>query len=812
MIKKIVLLSAVILSIFLIYIKNFQTNQLEIWNVIPSNSLLVLEVKNPLSRWEKLSNDLNENEFKKLKKIVNKELKDLDEFLNNKLDVLSDNNELIISLSKTSNNNYDLLFSTYKKILDFNFIIEKIRDSSSFEVSSRIFNNNKIYEFLNGQNLFSAVILDDVLSISKNSLLIEDAIRTSNNKDLQFKYVNKELFNQVMIKNDLGNIFVNFSELSKSFTDHDHIFKILPEKTFLDFKQKENTFYLSGFSTNSKNILNDSLLIADEMLKIVPKNSIFFSHSAIRKIDNQTGFEFGRFSFKSLYSNSNHEIVVFNKLKSDYFNLNINNLKENEVVEVQSKIISEVLDSLKYKNENIYIFLGKKYLYISSSYNSLTEFSEIYKSNNFWRKDLKFAKFLSNLNKNQNTTILLNFNELSKNYSFLDNSILKEIDLISIQLSSVNNKFYTTINFNSNSNSFQINNNINNLSFTAKHKLTSKPYVFFSHIDNSPQVITQDENNIIYQLDQDLNKLWEDSIDSQIISKPIIIDYYNNRKKQILFATNNNIYCYDRLGNILPGFPIKNPNKTGKIDDINIIDYDKSKRYRISLSSGNKVYLIDKYGKLLKGWDPLIMEDLLVEAPKHFRIRGKDYILLSLENGEIYLKNRKGSNYYGFPIKIDNKLYERIFIELGQNVRSTSLTALDEFGKTYIIGVDGKILKENQMFRRSKDSKFKLLTDPLERNYIKISIDNDIININENTLKFKNEIDFTYQFYSLGEGKSFLVITDPTEKLSYFLDMNLEPKFKNILNERKVSVIHSNNISSVYTTFNKTLSVIEIKN
>jgi hypothetical protein len=69
-----------------------------------------------------------------------------------------------------------------------------------------------------------------------------------------------------------------------------------------------------------------------------------------------------------------------------------------------------------------------------------------------------------------------------------------------------------------------------------------------------------------------------------------------------------------------------------------------------------------------------------------------------------------------------------------------------------------------------------------------------------------------YQFYSLGQGKSFLAVTDPKEKLSYFLDMNLEPKFKNILNEREVSVLHIKNISYIYTTFNKTLSVIEIKN
>ena len=811
MIKKLVLLSVVILSIFFLYVKNSDTHQLEIWSVIPSNSLLVFEIKDPLNKWRKFSSEVNENDFKQLKKAVNKELNDFDEFLNNKLDILSESNELIISVSKTSNNNFDLLFSSYMNKLDLNFIIKKLRDSLSFDVSTRIFNSHKIYEFLDDESLFSAVVLGDVISVSKNSLLIEDAIRTSNKKSLQFKYVNNQLFNQVMIQNDLGNIFVNFLELSNSFQDHKHLFNILPDKTFLDIRLKDNIFYLSGFSTNNTKKLNDSNLVDDDMIRVIPRNSNYFTSSAISHKINKDIIEYGRFSFKSSYSNLDHEIIILDIYKSDFLNLNIDDFEDIEIIEIQNNIILEVLDSLKYEYEKIYIYKGKKNFYISSSYNSLIEFEEIYTSNNFWRKEIKFSKFLSKLNKNQNTTILLNYKELSKNYSFLDNNILKEIDLISIQLSSINDKFYTTINFNSNSDSIRVISD-SNLTFKAKNKLTSKPFIYFSHVDNSPQVITQDENNILYQLDKNLNKIWEDSIDSQIISKPIIIDYYNNRKKQILFATKNKIYCYDRLGNILPGFPIENPNKNDEIDDINIIDYDKSKRYRISLSSGNKAFLIDKYGKILNGWNPLVMEDLLVEAPKHFRVRGKDYIMLSLENGDIFLKNRKGSNYTGFPIKLENKLYEKIFIDLRQNFNNTSLVALDELGKTYFIGIDGKIKKENQMFRRSKNSKFKILTDPLEKSYVRLSVDDDVIYFKENTLNFKNKIHFTYQFYSLGEGKSFLAVTDPKEKLTYFLDMDLEPKFKNIFNEKDISVIHSKNISYIYTTFNRTISVIEIKN
>ena len=47
------------------------------------------------------------------------------------------------------------------------------------------------------------------------------------------------------------------------------------------------------------------------------------------------------------------------------------------------------------------------------------------------------------------------------------------------------------------------------------------------------------------------------------------------------------------------------------------------------------------------------MEDGLVQAPIHTRIRGKDFIIMVLKNGRVYVKNRKGEDYNGFPINLD---------------------------------------------------------------------------------------------------------------------------------------------------------------
>ena len=48
------------------------------------------------------------------------------------------------------------------------------------------------------------------------------------------------------------------------------------------------------------------------------------------------------------------------------------------------------------------------------------------------------------------------------------------------------------------------------------------------------------------------------------------------------------------------------------------------------------------------------MKDQLVQEPLHVRVRGKDYIIILLKNGTLYLKNRKGADYPGFPIKTNN--------------------------------------------------------------------------------------------------------------------------------------------------------------
>ena len=811
MIKKSIIFFVIVFVSFFIYQKKLKNSNLEIWDLVPAKSVMIIEINNPLEKWNKFSSSVNEDQFRDFRKLIDKNISELNSFLNDKLNVLVDNNNLIVSVSKTSKEGFDFLFTSNCKNLDFQYILKKAKDSLSFDITTRDFNDEKIYDFSDGTNIFSVVILNNFISLSKNTLLIEDVIRTSQNKNLSFKYINQDLFNQVMVQNDFGNIFLNFTELSNSFENHKYLFDQLPKSTFFDLNLNENNFYLSGFSNISEEYESSVKIEDNQMMRILPNNTVVFNNS-IKTNQKNEKYEVGRLSFLSNYSNVTNKIIIFKKTDNSIIELIKNEVDEKDKInKIKNDSIYLMLRDLEYDHKNLYVFEEEKYLFISSEYNSLKEYIESKNNGDYWRKDLNFSKLLSILNRNQNKNILINFKEFLKNYPLISNAFSKEVDMLSIQRSDVNNKYYTTLNFNSNSTEYdQVNNNI--LSFNADNNLILKPHIFLSHVNNLPQVIINDENNFIYHLDNKLKEIWRDSIDSEIISEIFTIDYYNNRKKQILFATKNKVYCYDRLGNILPGFPINNPHPSGYIQDINVIDYDNSKRYRISISSENKAFLIDKYGKNLKGWDPLIMEDRIIQAPKHFRLNGKDYILISLENGKVYLKNRRGFDYDGFPVKLDNNISEEIYIDLSQNFRNSNLIALDNLGITYFVGLDGKIKKQNQIFRRSRNSNFKMLVDPRKRSYQILSVDENVIYNNEKTMNFKNNRDFDYQFYNFGDGDSFTIITDPINKKSYTFDTNFNTKFKNISNQNRISILKSKGVYSLYTTFNNTISVIEIKN
>ncbi|MCK5704997.1 MAG: hypothetical protein KAI29_27785, partial [Cyclobacteriaceae bacterium] len=236
--------------------------------------------------------------------------------------------------------------------------------------------------------------------------------------------------------------------------------------------------------------------------------------------------------------------------------------------------------------ENSFMTIFKEYLVLGNSMQVVRYFLDEIQNENNWGKSIRQNIFLENTLSESNFNIMINtalcwqmiMNNLNdkwvehfKNYE----NQLKSFDRIAIQVSNLDRRFYTSIAV------------VHQEKKVAPPKvsrlkkiqnvytlspLISKPYIVKNHNNNRFEVLVQDSLNILYQISNEGEILWGDSIQDKIVSKIHQIDYYKNSKLQYLFATKNKIYLLDRNGDHVGNFPIK--LKAGiELEHLSVIDY-----------------------------------------------------------------------------------------------------------------------------------------------------------------------------------------------------------------------------------------------
>ena len=205
------------------------------------------------------------------------------------------------------------------------------------------------------------------------------------------------------------------------------------------------------------------------------------------------------------------------------------------------------------------------------------------------------------------------------------------------------------------------------------------------------------------------------------------------------------------------------------------------------------------------------MEEELVQEPLHARVRGKDYIIILLKNGSLHLKNRKGSNYPGFPIKIKKDFSNKLKIKISNSTSSSEIHLLSDNGTLYKINFNGKIISQKDLFRPDKNSKFKMIEDVTRKSSFIFSYDDNYIYSEDKKLFYDNTDDLEFQYYDLNKNIKYFIITDKKAKKTVFLDQNFNFKLNAIDNENKISIMDYDNSLNIYKSINNILSMIEIK-
>ncbi|QOI96009.1 MAG: hypothetical protein HRU69_00305 [Flammeovirgaceae bacterium] len=303
----------------------------------------------------------------------------------------------------------------------------------------------------------------------------------------------------------------------------------------------------------------------------------------------------------------------------------------------------------------------------------------------------------------------------------------------------------------------------------------SSLYSVRNHTTKQNDLVFQDSLGVLHYLSPEGKTQWSLSPGGMIAGEIKQIDYFNNGKLQLLFVTPGKLHVVDRLGNYVSPFPVSIPIQQPEF--INVIDYDNSKRYRFIISDRTgKLWMVDKQGQLLDGWKPKSIEGRTTAPPRHYRIQGKDYIVVFREDGQVLVMNRKGEPIKGFPLSLDFRPSGAFGFEAGRNLAGSVFTCISKDGIKTRFTAEGKILTREPLVKSTVTDQFSLVEEKSGNGYIIVRqsakrltvFDDDGRELVANDYVGMNPVELHY--YDFGSGRVFIALTDAEQNLTYVYD------------------------------------------
>ncbi|MBL7874011.1 MAG: hypothetical protein JNM78_20530 [Cyclobacteriaceae bacterium] len=710
----------------------------------------------------------------------------------------------IVALQSVSKHEFELLYTFPLLEKEYELLLKDTSLTQSKQrIVSRVYNGIAIKEILDEKNKVNSAFAysSGILFLSKSSFLIETAIRILISEGGGFRPANKNLFQFASIKSDAGNLYVNFSKLSQltlinsSLTESIPLLKQFAKSSMLDVKVDNDFISMNGFTIDS---LNQNLSLS------VFQNQSAVKFGAARFIPNysRVTIHYGFSDFVKLIHSfrpsdslklylsdelavcetDQKSFLIFAKLENNSLLIDSGSYFESyagyEIRGIKDDIVSKSLAGLIPKGSYDYYTVKENYAFFSTDVIGIKSLIDAIESDDTWGKSLAFQRFYEKGLQESNLSIFFRspaFSDKNVNEKWLpllDSLKLSSLSWASMQFTSLDNHFYTSVNLekltrkttNRRSSSMQA-------TFNVPNKI-AKGWRVKSHVSTNDDLILQDSTYHIYLFSTNERTLWEYHLDGMIqgISE---IDYFKNNKLQYFITTPTSIYIIDRLGRNLQGFPKKSPVNTTYSE---LVDYDKSKNYRFLLASADgDVYVLDKEVTSLEGWNPKQISSRIKSAPKHYRIGGRDYYLIVTEDGAVHIFSRRGDYENGYPLKM-KPFSGDYFLEMGTKLSNTFLYTVSSDGIATKRGLDTKIVSQENLVKGNNSTFSLVATQTGKSNFFYIRTDTDKIAVfnKQNQLVFEKQnpgsASLVPSVLSLSEGRTIFCFYDSEQKFSFLYD------------------------------------------
>lgn len=216
--------------------------------------------------------------------------------------------------------------------------------------------------------------------------------------------------------------------------------------------------------------------------------------------------------------------------------------------------------------------------------------------------------------------------------------------------------------------------------------LSSGPWLVRNHYTNEGEILWQDDSNHLHLVSATGKELWKARVDGQVNGNVDQIDIFRNDKLQMIFSTKTSIYCLDRNGNLVDGFPIRLESEASS--PVAVFDYDSNRKYRLAIAcEGGKAYNYTVEGKATSGWT-FSQKSTDVVHLEHIRVRGKDYIFALEKSGQIHLLKRSGKSRYEAKSRALHHGTGDVYFINGESIGKTKMIYPDTTGNIVVLQFD----------------------------------------------------------------------------------------------------------------------------
>lgn len=219
--------------------------------------------------------------------------------------------------------------------------------------------------------------------------------------------------------------------------------------------------------------------------------------------------------------------------------------------------------------------------------------------------------------------------------------------------------------------------------------VTSKPFLVKNHITGENEIFVQDVLNNIYLINRSGRVIWKKQLPEPILSEIFQIDFYKNRKLQLLFNTANFIYLIDRNGNFVENYPIRLPSAA--TSGLAVFDYEGKLDYRLFIACIDRnIHAFTKEGVPVKGWEFKGTENLVRTQIQHVNIATRDYLIAS-DKFRIYILDRRGNSRVKVQGNFPKSEHNPVVFEPKTSRSEARLVSTDTSGNVWFVYFNGKV-------------------------------------------------------------------------------------------------------------------------